>query len=122
MAIKAKFKDTVFCVGDIISISQKVKDKDKKRDQVFEGMVISIKGRSDTRTFTIRRIGEQKIGIERIFPLNLPSIESITVKRKGYSGIRRAKLYYTRGKSKREIEKIFHRESKKTVKKDVSKK
>ena len=122
MAIKAKFKDTVFCVGDIIRISQKVKDKDKKRDQFFEGMVIGIKGRSDTRTFTVRRIGEQKVGIERIFPLNLPSIESIVVKRKGYSGIRRAKLYYTRGKSKKEIEKIFHRESKRTAKKDVSKK
>ncbi len=121
MALRAKHHDVEFGVGDTIQVTQNLKEGDKTRSQVFEGMVISIKGRGENKTFTVRRIGVGKIGIERIFPLSTPSIEKIKVIRSGSRGVRRAKLYYTRTKSSREIEKIYSRaarlEKKKTSKK-----
>jgi large subunit ribosomal protein L19 len=109
MAIQTTHKDTQFGVGDVIKISQRIKEGEKERTQAFEGMVISIKGREENKSFTVRKIGSQQVGIERIFPLLSPTIEKIEVVRKGMSGIRRAKLFYTRNKSKREIEKIYSR-------------
>lgn len=109
MALKAKHKEIEFGVGDVIRVVQKIKDDEKSRTQAFEGTVLGIKGRGETKTFTVRRIGAQKIGIERIFPLNMPSIEEIEVVKKGMRGVRRAKLYYTRDKSRKEIESIYSR-------------
>ena len=94
MANQAVHKETVFSVGDIIRVHQKVKEKEKERDQVFEGRVISIKGRDINKTFTVRKIGADNIGVERIFPLFLPTIEKVEVKKK--IPVRRAKLYYLR--------------------------
>jgi large subunit ribosomal protein L19 len=117
MAIQTKFKDVSFAVGDFVKVYQKVKEGDKTRLQVFEGMVIGIKGRAQDESFTIRRIGEAQVGIERIFPVNSPNIDKISLIKKGGQGVRHAKLYYTRNKSKREIDKIFKRTFKKTIKK-----
>lgn len=111
MAIQAKFKDVAFGVGDNIKVYQKVKEGEKTRLQVFEGMVIGIKGRAESASFTVRRIGAAQIGIERIFPLNSPNIDKIQVMKSGTKGVRHAKLYYVREKSKREIDKIFKRTS-----------
>ena len=107
MALKAKHKNNQFGVGDLIRVSQRIKEGKKERLQAFEGMVIGIKGRGNQKTFTVRRIGAQQIGIEKIYPLNLPTIEKIEVVKRGTSGIRRAKLYYTRDKSKKEIDRIY---------------
>lgn len=113
MALKVKHNDDIeFGVGDTIRVVTKIKEGDKARQQAFEGLVIGIKGRGNSKTFTVRRIGVQQIGIERIFPLASPSIEKIEIVRKGLRGVRRAKLYYTRFKSKREIEQIYTRASK----------
>lgn len=101
-----------FGVGDKVRVVQRIKEKDSERDQAFEGTVIKIKGMGDRKTFTVRRIGVQNIGIEKIFPLNLPTISSIEVVRKGLRGVRRAKLYYIRDKSRKEIEKIYSRSAK----------
>lgn len=109
MAILAKFKDIPFGVGDNIKVFQKVKEGEKTRIQVFEGMVIGIKGRSADASFTVRRIGSAQVGIERIFPLNSPNIDKIQVVKSGTKGVRHAKLYFTRDKSKREVDKIFKR-------------
>lgn len=109
MAITANHKGVEFGVGDKVSVTQKIKEGEKERLQNFEGIVIGIKGRDVNKSFTVRRIGVQQIGIERIFPLFSPSLEKIEVTRKGSSGIRHAKLYYIRKKSKREIEKIYSR-------------
>lgn len=113
MALKAKHKKTVFGVGDTIGVTQIIKEGEKKRDQIFEGVVISIKGRSLSRTFTVRRISTGQIGVERIFPLASPTIKSIEVIKRGTRGIRRAKLYYIRGQSKKEIEEIYKKTSEK---------
>jgi large subunit ribosomal protein L19 len=121
MALKAKHKDTEFGVGDRVKVTQKVREGEKERLQVFDGIVLGIKGEGENKSFTVRRIGIQQIGIERIYPLGSPTIESIQVIRSGTVGIKRAKLYYIRGKSKREIEKIYSRGGKKGVAPKASK-
>lgn len=97
MTIKADFKDISFMVGDIVKVSQVYKEGDKERTTSFEGTVIAIKGRGENRMFTVRRIGVNGVGIERIFPLYSPTISKISVKRKGK--VHRAKLYYLRKKN-----------------------
>lgn len=109
MALKITIKDTEFGVGDKIRVVQKVKDGDKTREASFEGMVLGIKGRDPGKTFTIRKIADGNVGVERIFPVGLPSIDRIIVVKKGVEGSRRAKLYFTREKSPTEIDAIFKR-------------
>jgi large subunit ribosomal protein L19 len=111
MGIFVKHKDVTFGVGDIIKITQKVKEKGKERAQIFEGTLIAIKGSEKERSITVRRIGAQKIGIEKIIPLNSPAIEKVEIIKKGSFGVKQSKLYYLRSKSKREIEKIYSRVS-----------
>lgn len=107
MALKITLKETEFGVGDRIRVVQRIKDGDKNREAIFEGMVMAIRGRKPGKTFLVRRVGEAGVGIERIFPVNLPSIDKITVVKKGTEGVKRSKLYYTRKKAPTEIEMIF---------------
>jgi large subunit ribosomal protein L19 len=109
MALKITLKDVEFGVGDRIRVVQKIKEEGKSREAIFEGMVIGIKGREPGKTFVVRRVGEGSIGIERIFPVNLPSIDKIIVVKRGIEGVKRAKLYYTRNKAPTEVEMIFKR-------------
>ena len=85
-------------VGDTIRIHQKVKEGDKERVQIFEGLVIATKhGKGMNGSFTVRKIAAGGVGVERVFPLHLPSIVKLDrVKR---ARVRRAKLYYMRGRS-----------------------
>lgn len=114
MALTATFKGTEFGVGDRVRVTQKVKEGDKTRSYSFEAMVIGIKGRNENKSFTVRRIGEAQIGIERIFPLSSPTLEKLEVVRSGIKGVRHAKLYFTRNKSRREIDKIYSRAAKRS--------
>lgn len=116
MTLTVQHKESVFGIGDRVKVFQKVKEGDKIRLQAFEGRVIAIKGKESEKTITVRRIGAHKVGIERIFPLSSPVYEKIEVVREGLSGVRHAKLYYTRGKSHREIEKIYARAARKNAK------
>ena len=86
-----------FRPGDTLKVAVKIKEGNKERIQNFEGVVIAIRGRGVGKTFTVRKIGANNIGVERIFPLYSESIASIEVVRKGK--VRRAKLYYLRGKT-----------------------
>jgi large subunit ribosomal protein L19 len=86
-----------FRPGDTVRVAVEIKEGDKKRIQNFEGVVIAIKGTGAGKTFTVRKIGANNIGVERIFPLYSESIAGIEVVRKGK--VRRAKLYYLRGKT-----------------------
>ncbi len=123
MALTILFKDIEFGVGDRVRVVQKIKEADgKSREAFFEGMVIGIKGRDPGKTFTVRKIAEGNVGAERIFPLNLPSLERIVVVKKGVAGVRRAKLYYTRTKSPTEIEMIFKRAGRDNMKNALGKK
>jgi len=109
MALTIFHKEVKFGVGDEIRITQKVKEKDTVRNYSFEGIVLGIRGKGVNKTCLVRRIGAGQIGIERIFPLSSPNIERIQVLREGTDGVRRAKLYYLRGKSKKDTEKIYSR-------------
>jgi large subunit ribosomal protein L19 len=120
MSIKVGINNKEFGVGDRVKVTQKVSESGKTRLQVFEGIVIAIKGSGSGRSFTVRRIGVQKIGIEKIFPVASPTISDVTVVKKGARGVKRAKLYYIRGKSRKEIEKIYTRASKKQKKSSAS--
>src|SRR5580704_14401828 len=86
-----------FRPGDTVKVNVRLKEgegeKEKERIQVFEGVVISKKGRASGATFTVRRVSFG-VGIERIFPLHSPTISSIQVVGKGK--VRRARLYYLR--------------------------
>ena len=111
MALKITIKDVEFGIGDRIRVVQKIKDGDKNRESIFEGMVIAIKGRAPGKTFLVRRVGEANIGIERIFPVELPAIDKIIVVKRGTEGAKRSNLYFTREKAPTEIEMIFKRAS-----------
>ena len=82
-----------FAVGDTVRVHTKVVEGDKERIQIFQGLVISRKGGGARQMFTVRKISGG-IGVERMFPLNSPSIDRIEVERHGR--VRRAKLYYLR--------------------------
>lgn len=107
MALKITLKDVEFGVGDKVRVVQKIKEAGKSREAIFEGMVIGIKGRNPGKTFMVRRIGEAGIGIERIFPVNLPTIDKVIVVKRGIEGVKRARLYYIREKAPTEVEMIF---------------
>jgi len=97
MAVEEAYRKdmTEFNVGDTVRVSVKVIEGDKERIQPFDGVVIARRGGSTRETFTVRKISFG-IGVERIFPLFSPSIHKIDVLKRG--DVRRAKLYYLRGK------------------------
>ena len=82
-----------FKAGDTVRVNVKIKEGEKFRTQVFEGVVIAIKRRGLRSTFTVRKVSFG-YGVERIFPLYSPMIENVKVVKRGR--VRRAKLYYLR--------------------------
>jgi large subunit ribosomal protein L19 len=85
-----------FRPGDTVKVHVRVVEGDKERSQIFQGVVINRRGGGPRATFTVRKVSEG-IGVERIFPLFSPSIARIEVTRRGH--VRRAKLFYLRGKT-----------------------
>ncbi len=86
-------KISEFRSGDTVRVNVKIKEGDKSRIQVFEGVVIAIKRNGLSSTFTVRKVSVG-YGVERIFPLYSPTIQTIEVVKRGR--VRRAKLYYLR--------------------------
>lgn len=84
-----------FKAGDTVKISYKVKEGDKERVQVYEGIVIAVKGGGIAKSMTVRKISNG-VGVERIIPINSPYIDKLEVLKIGK--VRRAKLYYLREK------------------------
>lgn len=90
-----------FDAGDTISVSYKIKEGNKERTQQFQGVVIQRRGSGTSETFTVRKMSGN-IGVERIFPVNTPFIEAISIVKRG--AVRRARIFYFRertGKSAR---------------------
>ena len=83
-----------FKAGDTVRVAVRIKEGNKERVQNYEGVCISIRGEGTGKTFIVRKMGANNIGVERIFPLYSESIESIEVLRRGR--VRRAKLFYLR--------------------------
>ncbi len=84
-----------FNPGDTIRVHQKIQEGDKTRIQVFEGIVLAIRGRGENKSFTVQKmVGD--IGVERIWQLGSPLIEKIELKQKAKKRVKRAKLYNLR--------------------------
>ena len=95
-----------FSPGDTVTVEVKVKEGDRERVQVYEGVVIAKRNRGLNSSFTVRKISHGE-GVERVFQSHSPALGAITVKRRG--SVRRAKLYYLReltGKAARIEEKL----------------
>lgn len=82
-----------FKAGDTITVAYKIVEGNKERVQLYRGVVIKISGHQDKKRFTVRKMSGN-IGVERIFPIESPAIESIEINKHGK--VRRAKLYYLR--------------------------
>ena len=91
----AQLKETVpaFCVGDTVKVYNKIKEGNRERIQIFEGVVIKRQNGGARETFTVRK-NSNGIGVEKTWPLHSPSVDNIEVVRKGK--VRRAKLNYLR--------------------------
>jgi large subunit ribosomal protein L19 len=103
-----------FGPGDTVVVQIKVKEGDRERLQAFEGLVIAKRNRGYHSAFTVRKIAQGE-GVERVFPVYSPLVDSVEVKRRGK--VRRAKLYYMRdlrGKAARIKEKIATKKEKTT--------
>ncbi len=97
-----------FGVGDTLKVSLSVKEGEKTRTQLFQGIVIAIRGTGEGKNFIVRKIAVGGVGVERILPINSPIINGIEIVKKGK--VRRAKLYYLRnllGKKATKIKDVF---------------
>lgn len=83
-----------FKAGDTVTVHYKIKEGEKERIQMFQGVVIKRKGEGATKSFTVRKISNS-VGVERVFPVNSIYIDKIEINKRG--AVRRAKLYYLRG-------------------------
>ena len=88
-----------FRPGDTVRVSIRVKEGDRERVQVFEGVVIRKGGNGPAASFTVRRVTHE-VGVERTFPLHSPAVQAVEVSRRG--AVRRARLHYLRGRSGRQ--------------------
>ena len=85
-----------FRVGDTVKIHYKITEGDKTRIQPYQGIVISKRGSGVSKTFTVRHIGAENVGVERIFPLLSPNIQKLDVVKSAH--VKKAKLYFLRGR------------------------
>lgn len=93
--ISINFKDKNLHIGDRVKVKTEVVEGNKTRAQIFEGIIISLRGRGVSKTMIVRRIGARGVGVERTWPLSSKAILGIEVV-KSASKVRRAKLYYIR--------------------------
>lgn len=84
-----------FVTGDIVRVHQKIKEGEKTRIQVFEGIVLSVRGRGENKSFTVQKM-VGSIGVERIWQINSPLIEKVEIKAHAKKRVKRAKLYNLR--------------------------
>jgi large subunit ribosomal protein L19 len=121
MALQTTHKETIFHVGDIVRVyyriiehekiagktKRSVEEKTKERIQPFEGLVTGIKGSEENKSFTVRRLSDQNIGVERVFPLVSPWIDHVEVNQRGR--VRRAKLNYLRKSGNLEVKPVIEK-------------
>ncbi|SCX89236.1 large subunit ribosomal protein L19 [Lachnospiraceae bacterium XPB1003] len=94
---KEQLKEQVpeFSVGDTVKVSNRIKEGEKSRIQVFEGVVIKVQNESNRATFTVRKLSNG-VGVEKTWPLHSPNVEKVEVVRRGK--VRRARLNYLRNR------------------------
>jgi large subunit ribosomal protein L19 len=95
---------TAFHVGDTVKVHQNIVEGEKSRTQIFQGLVIRIKGHQGLTSFTVRKVSSSGVGVERIYPLNAPIITKLEVVKRGK--VKRAKLYYLRDRVGKKATKV----------------
>lgn len=94
MSLQTVVCGTTVHIGDSVIIGQKIREGEKDRIQNFSGIVIAMKGEQSEKTFTVRRIAAGAIGVEKIFPIDMPSLVSVKIVKQ--AAVRRSKLYFLR--------------------------
>lgn len=94
--ISGNLKGTQIHIGDTLRIHNEIVEGSKTRVQIFEGILIRMRGRAENKTFTVRRIGAGGIGVERTWLIDARNLIKVEVKKNALN-VRRAKLYYLRG-------------------------
>lgn len=94
MALSFTHTDSTVSVGDTVRVHQEISEGEKSRVQIFEGIVIAVKNAGAGKSFTVRRMGANGVGVERIYPLQMPGLKKVQVKTRGH--VKRGKLYYLR--------------------------
>lgn len=89
-----------FKAGDTVKVHVRIKEDEKERTQVFEGIVLGIKGKGISKTFTVRKIS-YGVGVERTFPIHSPNVQKVEVAKKGK--MKRAKLFYLRKRTSKKF-------------------
>jgi len=107
MAQSVIVKNQEISVGDTVVIHQTIEEGKKTRVQSFEGIVIAIQNREENKSFVVRKIATGSIGVEKIYPVLLPSITKVVLKRSGH--VNRSKLYYLREKVGKRATKVKER-------------
>lgn len=111
MANVTKYKDLSLHVGDTLSVTYKLIEGDKTRQQVFKGILLKITGKENiTRMITVRKISKIGLGVERIIPLESPNLVSITIDKVSNSS--KAKLYFLRNLTEAEVRRKLYSEKK----------
>jgi large subunit ribosomal protein L19 len=101
MANSLMIKEQTIHIGDTIKVYYKSREKDKLKRQIFNGILLAIKGAGNNKMITVRKGTKDKIGVERIFPVNSPWLEKVVVVKKGRA--RRAKIYFIRKLSETDL-------------------
>lgn len=111
MANSIQYKDKPFCIGDTLTVSYRIKEGDKERQQAFKGILIKIKGDTEeNRMITVRKVANDGTGVERIIPLSSPYIVSIKLDKK--TDFTKAKLYFIRKLSDQKLRnKLYSKKS-----------
>ena len=96
MSLSFTLQDQIYSVGDTLKVNYKIKEKDKERVQAFDGILLAVRGRGDTKSIIVQKAAADGVRVERIFPIKSPWIDSIKKMRSAKSKIRRSILYYLR--------------------------
>ena len=103
--ISGQIKETDIHIGDTLRVHSQVVEGGKTRVQIYEGILIRLRGREENQTFTVRKIGAGGIGVERTWPVNGRSLVKVEVKKRA-GNVRRSKLYYLRERTGREAVRV----------------
>lgn len=104
MAKYFSYKDQEFSVGDTVKVALHVREGDKTRQQIFEGVIIAVDNREAGKAFTVRKVAAGGVGVERIIPLGSPALADLKIVLKG--DVRRAKLFFMRDRIGRKAMKV----------------
>lgn len=111
MANSIKYKELDLAVGDMITVNYRIKEGEKERQQLFQGILIKITGTTpDSKSITVRKTSNSGIGVEKIIPVQSPFLTDIKIEKK--SNYTKAKLYFVRGLSGQQMRFRLYRQQK----------